>query len=398
MFLDLQIRYRSVGPIPAIPAIPGTDFVLPGSGDGLVCLGLLGFLERHSGPRHRQGPHWDRTVGTALWGPWDHGDLGNSSELSLLSNLSISVCRWNQVLSLSSSSVLYSTLYSLLILLQNPFRKATWPFHYFFSFLIIFARHSCRRWCHFSCPASLEICVLCCCHGTSRETPWTRQQWCCALGIFGDLWGVGSVGFVGAFYNTTSAMCQLRTMSNMSGCTTRTSLSPFWSPVLLLVCLVAPWDLVEKCTTSTRLSSKRSQAGRPWCGSSKCSDCETILPAFDSRCRHWTFGRVQLGKRTFFQMLKCWIMEEMIPNVVRKWYQMNSTWIPNDTFNCTFWSSAGAWNVRQGYVWGMLGGVATWQPRLPSSWKCQSKICKAYAIVISSYISLCSDCVYIRWY
>lgn len=126
MFLDLQIRYRSVGPIPAIPAIPGTDFVLPGSGDGLVCLGLLGFLERHSGPRHRQGPHCgDRAVGTALWGPWDHGDLGNSSELSLLSNLSISVCRWNQVLSLSSSSVLYSTLYSLLILLQNPFRKAT---------------------------------------------------------------------------------------------------------------------------------------------------------------------------------------------------------------------------------------------------------------------------------
>jgi len=84
-----------------------------------------------------------------------------------------------------------------------------------------------------------------------------------SLGIFGDLWGVGSVGFVGAFHNTTSAMCQLRTMSNMSGCTTRTSLSPFWSPVLLLVCLVAPWDLVEKCTTSTRLSSKRSQAGRP---------------------------------------------------------------------------------------------------------------------------------------
>ena len=333
MFLDLQIRYRSVGPIPAIPAIPGTDFVLPGSGDGLVCLGLLGFLERHSGPRHRQGPHCgDRAVGTALWGPWDHGDLGNSSELSLLSNLSISVCRWNQVLSLSSSSVLYSTLYSLLILLQNPFRKATWPFHYFFSFLILFACHSCRRWCHFSCPASLEICVLCCCHVMEQAGKHLGQDSSGAvlwgsLGIFGVL---VLFGFVGAFHNTTSAMCQLRTMSDMSGCTTRTSLSPFWSPVLLLVCLVAPWDLVEKCTTSTRLSSKRSQAGRPWCGSSKCSDCETILPAFDSRCRHWTFGRVQLGKRTFFQMLKCWIMgrndtkcrSKMIPNE----FHMNSKW------------------------------------------------------------------------
>ena len=134
----------------------------------------------------------DRAVGTALWGPWDHGDLGNSSELSLLSNLSISVCRWNQVLSLSSSSVLYSTLYSLLILLQNPFRKATWPFHYFFSFLILFACHSCRRWCHFSCPASLEICVLCCCHVMEQAGKHLGQDSSGAvlwgsLGIFGVL-------------------------------------------------------------------------------------------------------------------------------------------------------------------------------------------------------------------
>ena len=396
MFLDLQIRYRSVGPIPAIPAIPGTDFVLPGSGDGLVCLGLLGFLERHSGPRHRQGPRCgNRAVGTmGPWGSWEFfWALVALKSLNFGMSLESSAKSFQFI-----STVQYTILFAHFA--PKSFQKSYMTFSLLFLLFDTFCVSLLQAVMPFQLPGkSRNLCiVLLSCHGTSRETPWTRQQWCCALGIFGDLWGVGSVGFVGAFHNTTSAMCQLRTMSDMSGCTTRTSLSPFWSPVLLLVCLVAPWDLVEKCTTSTRLSSKRSQAGRPWCGSSKCSDCETILPAFDSRCRHWTFGRVQLGKRTFFQMLKCWIMEEMIPNVVRKWYQMNSTWIPNDTFNCTFWSSAGAWNVRQGYVWGMLGGVATWQPRLPSSWKCQSKICKAYAIVISSYISLCSDCVYIRWY